>query len=102
MFEMIRKYRKELLLVMDCSKGTKYEPLKKMMVTAMETNFTDNIISRKKKSLLQDSVLMHILAMNLVQGILEITRTYKNDEWAKNNIESLMEYHIRGMVQFFT
>lgn len=102
MFEMIRKYRKELLLVMDCSKGTKYEPLKKMMVTAMETNFTDNIISREKKSLLQDSVLMHILAMNLVEGILEITRTYKNDEWAKNNIESLMKYHIRGMVQFFT
>ena len=100
MFEMIRKYRKELLLVMDCSKGTKYEQLKKMMATAMETNFIDNIIS--KKSLLQDSFLMHILAMNLVEGILEITRNYKNDEWAKNNIESLMKYHIRGMVQFFT
>jgi hypothetical protein len=72
------------------------------MATAMETNFTDNIISKKKKSLLQDSFLMHILAMNLVEGILEITRNYKNDEWAKNNIESLMKYHIRGMVQFFT
>ena len=73
-----------------------------MMATAMETNFTDNIISKKKKILLQDSFLMHILAMNLVEGILEITRNYKNDEWAKNNIESLMKYHIRGMVQFFT
>jgi len=73
-----------------------------MMTTAMETNFTDNIISKEKKSLLQDSFLMHILAMNLVEGILEITRNYKNDEWAENNIESLMKYHIRGMVQFFT
>jgi hypothetical protein len=68
----------------------------------METNFTENIISKEKKILLQDSFLMHILAMNLVEGILEITRNYKNDEWAKNNIESLMKYHIRGMVQFFT
>jgi len=45
---------------------------------------------------------MHILAINLTEGILEITRNYKNDEWAKSNIESLMKYHIRGMVQFFT
>ena len=102
MFEMIRQYRKELLVIMDCSKGTKYEQLKKMVVTTMETNFTENIISKKKKILLQDSFLMHILAMNLIEGILEITRNYKNDEWAKSNIESLMKYHIRGMVQFFT
>jgi AcrR family transcriptional regulator len=102
MFEMIRQYRKEFLVIMDCSKGTKYEQLKKMVVTSMETNFTENIISKKKKILLQDSFLMHILAMNLIEGILEITRNYKNDEWAKSNIESLMKYHIRGMVQFFT
>ena len=102
MFEMVRKYRKELLLIMDSSKGTKYEPLKKMVVTTMETNFTENIISKKKKRLLRDSFLMHILAMNLIEGILEITRNYKNDEWAKNNIDSLMKYHIRGMVEFFT
>ncbi|MFA6071925.1 MAG: TetR/AcrR family transcriptional regulator [Janthinobacterium sp.] len=102
MFEMIRKYRKELLLIMDCSKGTKYEQTKKMMATTMKTNFTENIKSKKKKRLLQDSILMHILAMNLIEGLLEITRNYKNDEWAKSNIESLMKYHIRGMVQFFT
>ena len=102
MFEMISKYRKELLLIMDCSKGTKYEQLKMMMATAMKTNFTENIISKKKKRLLQDSLLMHILAMNLIEGILEITRNYKSDEWARSNIESLMNYHIRGMVQFFT
>src|SRR4030042_2839206 len=102
MFEMVRKYRNELILIMDCSQGTKYEQLKKMMESAMENNFTENIISTKKKRLLRDSFLMHILAMNLIEGILEITRNYKNDEWAKNNIDSLMKYHIRGMVEFFT
>ncbi|MBI4763982.1 MAG: TetR/AcrR family transcriptional regulator [Deltaproteobacteria bacterium] len=102
MFEMVKKYRKELLLIMDSSKGTKYEPLKKMVVTTMETNFTENIISQENKELLQDSFLMHILAMNLIEGILEITRNYKNDKWVKSNIDSLMKYHIRGMVQFFT
>jgi len=45
---------------------------------------------------------MHILAINLTEGILEITRNYKIDEWGKSNIESLMKYHIRGMVQSFT
>jgi len=102
MFEMIRKYRKEILLIMDCSKGTKYEHLKKMVVDTLENNFTENIISPEKKKFLQDNFLMHILAMNLIEGILEITRNYKNGEWAKINIDSLMKYHIRGMVQFFT
>jgi hypothetical protein len=73
-----------------------------MVVNTMETNITENIISKKKKILLQDSLLMHILAINLTEGILEITRNYKIDEWAKSNIESLMKYHIRGMVQSFT
>jgi len=91
-----------IINVLDLIKGTKYEQLKKMVVTRMENNFTENIISTEKKTLLQDSFLMHILATNLIKGILEITRNYKNDEWAKSNIESLMKYYIRGMVQFFT
>jgi AcrR family transcriptional regulator len=101
-FAMVKRYRKELLLIMDGSRGTKYENLKKMVVVTMEKKFSENIKPAKKGKNLQDSLLMHILAMNLIEGILEITRNYKNDEWAQSNIESLMKYHIRGMGQFFT
>ena len=46
--------------------------------------------------------IFHILARNLLEGLLEISKHYINDKWVDYNIEALMKYHVHGMAQFFT
>ena len=75
------------------------------MIDLLAGNFIKNIEkihAERDEPITGHSFLMKILAMNLIQGLVEIARHYKNDQWAEENIRSLMKYHIRGMVQFFT
>jgi len=103
-FSLIRQYRIELLLILKCSAGTKYADVKNKLIDTLATYFTENMQQPRTTTgdaIVEHAFLMRVLAMNLIQGIIEITRQYRNDAWAEENIKSLMRYHIRGMVQFF-
>jgi hypothetical protein len=43
---------------------------------------------------------MRILAMNLVQGFVEIARQETDDTWIEENVRSLIGYHRGGMERF--
>ncbi len=100
--ELIKKYRNQFLLIMDRSNGTKYENYKRMIVSAIENHFKEHIKSteRKKKSTMKSSFIMHIIATNLIEGFLEISRCYKDTEFVDHNINALLKYHIKGIAQF--
>lgn len=99
---LIKQHRDEILLLFDCSGGTKYAGFKESIIAMLEKNFLENLKATDHAGGLKDSFLMHILAANLVEGLLEIIRNYRNDTWVDSNVHSLMNYHIRGMTQFFT
>ena len=99
---MIKNQRVEFLLIMDHSQGTKYEDFKNKLINIIEEHFLEhkqsNAYSTDQK--LKDTFVFHILATNLLEGLLEISRHYKNDEWIDSNINALMTYHIHGISAF--
>lgn len=100
--ELIKKYRNQFLLIMDQSSGTKYENYKRMIISAIEDHFKEHVrfTNRKKKDLRRSTFIMHLIATNLIEGFLEISRHYENDEWVDYNINALLKYHIQGISQF--
>ena len=97
--ELIKKHRDQFLLIMDGSGGTKYANYKRMIISAMEAHFREHLESTgpKRKGPLKSEFIMHIIATNLMEGFLEITRHYEDDEWVDENINALLEYHMHGM-----
>ena len=49
------------------------------------------------KELVQDDLITYILAKNLIEGIIEIAKNYKDKVWLENSIKTLVCYHMNGM-----
>ena len=101
--DLLKNHRKEFLLIMEGSQGTKYENFQEELVIIMEKHFAEHLqaIENTRTRDVADTFIFHILARNLLEGLLEISRHYVNDKWADDNIEALMKYHVHGMSQFF-
>ena len=101
--EIIKENAKELIILMDKSEGTKYEKCKEKLIMTIESHFTESIVHEKKSrdNNLNHTFVMHIIANNLLEGLLELAKHYKNDEWVDANIELLIKYHINGISGLF-
>ncbi len=101
--EIIKQNAKELIILMDRSEGTKFENCKEKLVKTIESHFTDSIVHEKKAAdnNLNHKIVMHIIANNLLEGLLELAKHYKNDKWVDSNIELLIKYHLNGISGLF-
>lgn len=95
---LIKKNRRQLLLIFDKSHGTKYEHTKEKIIDFLEEHFTDSL---EKKPSASASFIMHISATNLIEGILEIVRHYRSDAWVDSSVNDFIKCHICGLAQFF-
>ncbi|MFX1597141.1 MAG: TetR/AcrR family transcriptional regulator, partial [Promethearchaeota archaeon] len=92
--EIIKENGKELIILMDKSEGTRYENFKEELIKTIESHFVDSNIHKKEstdKNLI-NSFVMHIIATNFLEGLLELAKHYKSDEWVDTNIEILIKY----------
>lgn len=94
---LIKTNRNQLLLLFDKNQATKYEKLKDRMIGFFEEHFLNALKCNPENA----SFIMHIGATNLIEGLLEIVRHYKDDEWVNKSVNDLIKYHICGTAQFF-
>ncbi|MDP4093234.1 MAG: TetR/AcrR family transcriptional regulator [Bacillota bacterium] len=97
--ELLSDYRRQFIILLSKSQGTKYEDCKDMLINKLSEHFLKNFKPESDKEKLQ--ILMKVAAMNTVNALLEIARNYKDDQWAKSNVELLMKYHLSGITQFY-
>lgn len=103
LIELLRVERTGILLILECAVGTKYSGTREAMVEAFAELFAQKIGACRESSSRESAnaaFLMKVLAMNLVQGFVEITRQDASDEWMAQNIRSLVRYHKGGMDRF--
>lgn len=100
--EIIRiliKYREKMLLIMDCSKGTRYENVKQKLIFHLQQHFIKEF-KVHHVSMDDDGFFSHYISTSLIEGLLEPIRHNKSDEWISKNIKILLEYHINGYAHF--
>lgn len=88
--------RKKFVILAEKSQGTKYEGFKQQFIEILHHHIKEQV----NKELLQDDLIIYILSKNLIEGIVEIAKNYKDEQWLKSSMNTLIRYHRNGIEQF--
>ena len=91
-FESIKGFCSQFVILMDKSKGTKYENFRNEIIHGLQAHIIKEIPSDKT-----NAEMIHIFVRNFFNGIVEIARNHKNDETTLANISLLAQYHLKGI-----
>jgi AcrR family transcriptional regulator len=101
--EIFKDYSTELLILIDNSKGTKYENIKKDLIL-----FTDNILKktlilelRNNNILIEDEFIIYVLSSSLIDGICLILRKYEDGDKVKALIDQLLIIFFKDISERF-
>jgi AcrR family transcriptional regulator len=94
----LERQHREMVLLFDGSRGSRYSNYKDEFVSLLQAHFLE---SRNESVRMEDmDLLFHIVANNLVEGILEIARHYRDNAQASTALKNLFIYHLHGMEPF--
>lgn len=85
-------HRKEFIILIDKSGGTKYECEKERFVKDIEAHLQEH---RGDSS--SDAVFIHIIANNFVDGLMQVMYHYKGKEWAIMILHKLSKMYLSGI-----
>ncbi|MCT4617842.1 MAG: TetR/AcrR family transcriptional regulator [Marinisporobacter sp.] len=92
--ELIENH-KILVILMDKSKGTKHENAKDSLIKMLENHIRVGLSQFSAHQ--YDDMLIHILASNFTESILEIARHYKNKNFAKEMLTLVTKCYYKGV-----
>jgi AcrR family transcriptional regulator len=96
--ENVYKYllggKEDLFLVMNCSKGTKYENAKEKVAGKLSDHFRKDVLHPVDS---EDYYIMNVIATNLIDGVLNISLNRKDEKTIMEDLKLLMKYHVKGM-----
>lgn len=98
MFLSLLDKRKQLIILIDKSSGTRYQDAKETIIHSTEIHIKNAIKNRGIKK--YDDFLIHVLANNFMEGFFEIIRHYKNREWAEEMLELMAKQYYCGVESF--
>lgn len=92
LFESIQGHYREFVLLMEKSKGTKYENFSNELTRVLAEHIAHDV------DMCQSNTLMvGIFVRNLFNGMTVIARNHKNARQTMASISLLAQYHIRGI-----
>lgn len=98
--EVIKGHRREFLVLMDKSGGTGYEHVKMDIINAVETHIIQHHLKDSKETRHPEGAfLMHFLATNLIEALIEIGRHCCDEREVDHSIRALVKYHIGGVAR---
>jgi AcrR family transcriptional regulator len=98
--EVIKGHRREFLVLMDKSGGTAYETVKADIISAVETHIIQHHLKDSREARHPTGAfLMHFLATNLIEAMIEIGRHCCDEREVDHSIRALVKYHIGGVAR---
>jgi len=99
--QLLRQKRKIFLILIDCSKGTRFEKAKEQIINVTKEHIKRQLSPRVNDQLFKiDEAFYHILANNFIEGLLEIARHYQGSQWAENMLKLLTHQFFYGVSGF--
>ncbi len=98
LLQLDNQQRLLLLILTEKSAGTKYEGLKKEMVSLLAKHLREaagkpgNTESAESRD-----YIFHIIAANYIDGLLKILQDFRGRKWAEANLKTLLTYHLNGI-----
>lgn len=88
--------QKKFVLIADKSQGTKYEGFKEQIITILNSHMKEQV----NKEFAKDDSILFILSKNFIDGIIELTKQFKDEKRLIESINLLAAYHMNGMKHF--
>lgn len=86
------EHRKEFIILIDKSDGTKYEHERERFVKNIEDHLFKHCVNPST-----DAVFVHIITNNFVDGLMQIMYHYKGKEWAIMILHKLSKIYLSGI-----
>lgn len=101
--EIFKDYSAELLILMDNSKGTKYENIKKDLILFIDGILKKTLILELKRNniVIQDDFITYVMSSSLVEGICLILRKYEEGDKVKVLIDQLLIIFFKDIAERF-
>lgn len=98
---LLREKREFFLILIDRSKGTRFEKAKEQIIDVTKEHIKRQLSTKINSQLYKiNEVFYHILAINFIEGLLEISRHYQGSKWAENILKMLMHQYFYGVSGF--
>lgn len=85
-------HRKEFIILMDKSSGTRYEHEKDHFIQEIEKHLGDH-----RRDGETDEVFIHVIANNFVDGLMQMMYHYRGKEWAVMILCKLSKMYLSGI-----
>lgn len=97
LLKMLQSNRKQLIILIDKSKGTVYENTKEEFIQLTAEHIQTQLKNKLKNELQIDCLFYHMLANNFVESLLEIARHYENEQWAEKMMRLFIQQYFCGV-----
>jgi len=99
--QLLRQKREIFLILIDHSKGTKFEKAKDQIINVIKEHIKRQLSPKVNSQIYKiDEAFYHILANNFIEGLLEIARHYQGSLWAENMLKLLTHQYFYGVSGF--
>jgi len=99
--QLLRQKREIFLILIDRSKGTRFEKAKEQIINVTKEHIKRQLSPKVNSQIFRiDEAFYHILANNFIEGLLEIARHYQGSLWAENMLKLLTHQYFYGVSGF--
>jgi hypothetical protein len=90
--EFIERYETELLIIMDKSKGSKYENIKEELIGLVDHRIKCELypVLEDRQVVIEDDYILYVVAATFIEGIFMIIRKYKDQSKKSELIGKLL------------
>jgi len=101
--EFYDKYETELLILIDKSKGSKYEDIKEELIRLVNYRIKSEllVIFKENGIILKDDYILYILAATFVEGIFMVLRKYRDQTKIKELLGQLLFIYFDDLYKRF-